>query len=203
SGRFPRATAKRDRKADAKKLREQKAAFQKYVQQMQKPVRHGEMQQILQHIDQNMIAPKLKRLEDLVDKLQLLPDFIGNCLNDEGKFDIEPSLETFEDYFEKYMKKLEEEQKAEEERLEAEAKAKAEKEKETTEKLQEEMAKAKEEASSGEEGEPVKGQATAADKEEQREDVQEQDDECSCESDCEKCTPDPKDTPETEETQKE
>lgn len=163
SGKFPRATTKRDRKAEAKKLKEQKNAFNKYVQQMRKPVRHGEMQQILQHIEQNMLAPKLKVLEDLVDKLQLLPDFIGNCLGDDGKFDIEPSLESFEDFFEKYMKKLEEEQKAEEERLAAEAKAKAEEE--------------------------------AA--------AKEQDDECSCESGCEKCTPDPEDTPETEETQKE
>lgn len=161
SGKFPRATAKRDRKAETKKLREQKAAFTKYVQQMRKPVRHGEMQQILQHIEHNILGPKLKRLDDLVDKLQLLPDFIGNCLNNEGKFDIEPSLETFEYFFEKYTERLEKEQKAEEERLEAEAKAKAEEAK------------------------------------------KEQDEECSCESGCEKCTPDPKDTPETEEAQEE
>lgn len=183
SGKFPRATAKRDRRAEAKKIKEQRAAFGKYVQQMRKPVRHGEMQQIIQHIEHNVIGPKLKKLDDLVDKLQLLPDFIGNCLNNALKFDIEPSLETFEDFFEKYMERLKEEQKTEAERLEAEAKAKAEKEAKTTKKIQKEMAKAKEKASSGEEGEPVKGQATAADKEEQREDV--------------------KDTPETEETQKE
>ena len=161
TGRAPRATARRTKREEQKQAAAQKKAFHKYVQQMQKPVRHGEMHQILQHIEMNLLAPKLKILQDLVDKLQLLPDFIGNCLNDEGKFDIEPSLETFEDFFEKYMKRLEEEAKAEEERLAAEE-----------EKKKEEAAK-------------------------------EQDDECSCESGCVKCTPDPKDTPETEETQKE
>ncbi len=144
TGRAPRATARRSKREEQKKEAAQKKALHKYVQQMQKPVRHGEMHQILQHIEMNLLAPKLKILEDLVDKLQLLPDFIGNCLGDDGRFDIEPSLETFEDFFEKYTKRLEEEAKVEEERLAAEAKAKAEKEKETTEKVQKEMAKAKE-----------------------------------------------------------
>jgi hypothetical protein len=172
SGSSPRATARRSKRDEQKEAAAQKKAFHKYVQQMQKPVRHGEMHQILQHIEMNLLAPKLKILEDLVDKLQLLPDFIGNCLNERGQFDIEPSLETFEDFFEKYTKRLEEEAKAEEERLAAEE-----------EKKKEEAAKEKE-ASSGEEGEPVEGQALAAeDNEETREDVI--------------------DTPETEETQKE
>ncbi len=110
SGSAPRATARRDRKAEAKKLREQKAAFSKYVQQMRKPVRHGEMQQILQHIEQNILGPKLKILEDLVDKLQLLPDFIGSCLSDKSPgFAIKPSLESFEVFFEEHMEKLEKE----------------------------------------------------------------------------------------------
>lgn len=109
SGKFPRATERRDRKAEAKKIKDQKRNFQKYMQQMRRPVRHGELPQIIQHIDQMVLGPRLKKLDELVDKLQLLPDFIGNCLSEEGKFDIEPSLETFDEFYENYMKKLEEE----------------------------------------------------------------------------------------------
>lgn len=110
SGSAPRATERRSRKEEAKKIREQKAAFSKYVQQMRKPVRHGEMQQILQHIENNILGPKLKILEDLVDKLQLLPDFIGSCLSDKSPgFAIKPSLESFEVFFEEHKEKLEKE----------------------------------------------------------------------------------------------
>ena len=171
SGKFPRATARRKKREEAKKLKEQQGQLAKYIQAMKRPVRHGDMQGIFQHIQVNMIQPHIDRLDALVDKLQLLPDFLGNCLNDEGKFDIEPSLETFDEFVDNYMKKLEEEEAAEKARIEEE-----EKEKAKTAAI-EEATKALEDGK-----------------------------DCSCAPSgegCNVCAPDPKDTPQTEETQKE
>lgn len=148
SGKFPRATEKRSRREEQKKLKEQKQQHHKMMQEMRKPVRHGDLMQVMQQIQQFIVMPHVRKLQEAVDKLSLLPDYIGNCVNDSGVFDIEPNLESFEEYYEKYMERLEKE----------EAEAAAEKK---------------------------------------------QDEECSCESGCEKCTPDPKDTPATEEAQTE
>ncbi len=142
SGKFPRATERRNRKEDAKKIKDQKRNFQKYMQAMRRPVRHGELPQIIQHIDQMVLGPRLKALDELVDKLQLLPDFIGSCIDAEGKFHTKPSLETFEDFVEKYMKKLEEDEAA---------------------KLEEEEAKKKEEGSSTSPSEPATSQESTKD----------------------------------------
>jgi len=157
SGKSPRATKRRKRREEQEKAKKQRQDHHKMMQEMRKPVRHGDLMQIYQQINQFMIAPRLKQLQDLVDKLSLIPDFLAEVLGEE-KID----MVAFEEYYEKWLeeKKVEEEELAKKEQEAKEAAAKA-----------------------------------AAEKEE--------DEDCSCEDGCEKCTPDSEDTPETEETQKE
>lgn len=160
TGKFPRATARRKRREEQAERKKQAKQHHDMMQEMRKPVRHGDLMQIYQQINQFMVAPRIKQLQDLVDKLSLLPDFFSEVLGEE-KID----MVAFEEYYEKWLeeKKAEEEElaKKEQEAKEAAARAAAEKNKE-------------------------------------------EDNDCLCgEEGCFRCTPDPEDTPETEETQTE
>lgn len=110
SGKFPRATKRRSHKAKMKDQKAQRAQMHKMQQEMMQPIRRRDLMGVFQQINQFLIHPKVEQLQAAVDKLMLIPDFIGNCVNDEGRFDIEPSLESFEEFYESYMKKLEEEE---------------------------------------------------------------------------------------------
>jgi hypothetical protein len=162
SGKFPRATKRRKHREEMAERKKQREQHHKMMQEMRKPIRHGDLMQIYQQIRQFMVAPVEKKLQDAVDKLALIPDFLSEVLGDEKIDNL-----AFEDYYEKWL----EEKKKEEEEL-------AKKEQE-----------AKEAA--------AKAAAEMKDKE--------KDEDCMCDQEegCFRCTPDPEDTPGTEETQKE
>lgn len=127
SGKFPRAEKRRKHREEQAELKKQRAQQHKMMQEMQKPVRHRDLFQIYQQINQFMLAPQVKRLQDQVDKLSLIPDFLSEKL---GRDDID--MVAFEEYYEKWL----EEKKAEEAEL-------AKKEQETREAAEKAAAKLK------------------------------------------------------------
>lgn len=122
SGKSPRATKRRKHREEMAERKKQAQQQHKMMQEMRKPVRHGEMFQIYQQIRQFMIAPVEKKLQDSVDKLSLLPDFISEVLGND-KLD----MVAFEEYYEKWLeeKKKEEEELARKEQEAKDAAAKA------------------------------------------------------------------------------
>jgi hypothetical protein len=125
SGKFPRATKRRSHREEQAERKKQTQQHHKMMQEMRKPIRHGDLMQIYQQIRQFMVAPVEKKLQDAVDKLALIPDFLSEVL---GKEEIDNLA--FEDYYEKWLeekkKEAEELAKKEQEAKEAAAKAAAE-----------------------------------------------------------------------------
>lgn len=138
----PRHERRRSQREQQKIEKEQAAAARKYMQQLAKPIRFRDMGTVVNQVAMQL-HPAIMKIQDDLDKLAYLPDYISDCIGDctfttDGKcISVKPSIAGFEEWF---------------------AKLKAELEAEDT--------------SSGEEGEPVEGQAMAAEEnEETREDV--------------------------------
>lgn len=115
SGKSPRATKRRSHKEQQAELKRQRQQQHKMMQEMQKPVRHKDLFQIYQQINQYVVAPRFGQLQEAVDKLTLLPDYIAQCMRDYAVSPNPialPSVEGFEDFYTDYLKKLEEEEAA-------------------------------------------------------------------------------------------
>jgi hypothetical protein len=122
SGKFPRATKRRSHKEQMKQQKAQRAQMHKMQQEMQQPVRRRDLMGIYQQIRQFLIQPQIDKLQEQVDKLSLIPDFLGETLENKGI-----DLVTFEEYYEAWLeeKKKEEEELAQKEKEAKEAAAKA------------------------------------------------------------------------------
>ena len=123
----PRHERRRDHKAEQKKKKKILGAIKKQQQESRRPLRRGDMQLIVSNVF-GQLRPLVQGIQDHLDKLDYLPDYIADVLDGER----ECSIADFDEWF----KELKEQLEAEE--------------------------------SPGEEGEPVEGQAMAAQSEEEQ-----------------------------------
>ena len=132
-----RAERRRDHRTEQKQKKKILGAIKKRQQELQKPLRYKDMGLIVSQVF-GQLQPVFRNLQDQLDKLSYLPDYIAECMTgitvtDKEQFTL-PSVGGFEEWFEKLKADLEAQE------------------------------------SSGEEGEPVKGQAMAVEEEAQRDD---------------------------------
>jgi len=132
-----RAERRRDHRAEAKQKKKILGAIKKRQQELQKPLRHKDIGFIVSQVF-GQLQPVFQNIQNQLDKLSYLPDYIAECMTGVMVVDKEhyepPSIAGFEEWFEKLKADLEAQE------------------------------------SSGEEGEPVEGQAMAAQNEEEQDD---------------------------------
>lgn len=122
SGKFPRATKRRRHREKMEEAKKQRQQMHRMQQEMQQPVRRKDLMNIFQQIGQFIVNPQISKLQEQVDKLSLLPDFLSEVLSND-KID----ALAFEEYYEKWLeeKKAEEEELAQKEQEAKETAAKA------------------------------------------------------------------------------
>lgn len=101
----PRAERRRSHKEKAKEEKAMRQQIKKVQQQMARPLRHRDMQLI---VNQVMMAlrPMTTRMQEEIDKLSYLPDYINEKLEANGII-LQISIADFEEWFKALKAKLE------------------------------------------------------------------------------------------------
>lgn len=100
----PRHERRRSHREKMKAEKEQRGAAKKYMQQLAKPIRFRDMNIVVNQVAMQL-RPTLVKIQDDLDKLAYLPDFLADVMDPEE--DVECTISGFEEWFKKLKAELE------------------------------------------------------------------------------------------------